>query len=99
MLFSKLCTPALIYAVAALISLAVAFFKRFELISLLSKGLFIAVWTWFLNYLCSKGYKTISWVLVLLPFILMLGIFVIASEVVKKQPQQQMQQQKQQQQY
>jgi hypothetical protein len=36
----------------------------------LGKGLYIALWTWFLDKLCRWGYKTISWVLVLAPFIM-----------------------------
>ena len=36
----------------------------------LGKGLYIALWTWFLNMLCRWGYKTISWVLVFAPFIM-----------------------------
>jgi hypothetical protein len=31
-----------------------------------------------------KGYKAISWFLVLLPFLIMLGVFVMAAEVVKQ---------------
>jgi hypothetical protein len=80
---SKLCTPALVYFVLAAISLVFALFKKFQLMSLVVKGIFIAAWTWFLNFLCSKGYKAISWFLVLLPFLLMLGVFVMAAEVVK----------------
>ena len=34
------------------------------------KILYIVIWTWLLNKLCSAGYKDISWFLVLLPFIL-----------------------------
>ena len=82
--FSKLCTPAMVYLVLAAISLVIALFKNFEIMSLVVKGIFIIAWTWFLNFLCSKGYKAISWFLVLLPFLLMLGIFVMAMEVVKK---------------
>ena len=82
--FSKLCTPAMVYLVLAAISLVIALFKNFEIMSLVAKGIFIVAWTWFLNFLCSKGYKAISWFLVLLPFLLMLGIFVMAMEVVKK---------------
>ena len=80
---SKLCTPALVYFVLAAISLVIALFKNFQFMSLVVKGLFIVAWTWFLNFLCSKGYKAISWFLVLLPFLLMLGVFVMAMEVVK----------------
>jgi len=81
--FSKLCTPALVYFVLAAISLVIALFKNFQFMSLVTKAIFIAAWTWFLNFLCSKGYKAISWFLVLLPFLLMLGVFVMAAEVVK----------------
>ena len=80
---SKLCTPALVYFVVSVISLVIALFKKFQFMSLVVKGIFIVAWTWFLNFLCSKGYKAISWFLVLLPFLLMLSVFVMAWEVVK----------------
>jgi hypothetical protein len=79
---SKLCTPAMLYLIFAAISLVMGIFHKFRLFSLLVKVAFIAAWTWFLNYLCSKGYKAISWFLVLLPFLLMLGVFAMAMEVV-----------------
>jgi hypothetical protein len=40
------------------------------------KILYVLFWTWILNLICRAGYSTISWFLVLLPFILM---FVIIS--------------------
>ena len=36
----------------------------------LGKILYIAFWTWMLNWICRKGHTTVSWVLVLLPFLL-----------------------------
>jgi len=84
MVLPKICTPAMVYLVIAAISLVVAMIKKFQFFSILVKALFIAVWTWFLNFLCSKGYKGVSWFLVVLPFLLMLGVFVMAMEVVKK---------------
>jgi hypothetical protein len=42
----------------------------------LIKILYVLFWTWILNLICRAGYSTISWFLVLLPFILM---FVIIS--------------------
>jgi len=35
------------------------------------KALCILFWTWVLNIICKAGYKWVSWLLVLLPFILM----------------------------
>jgi hypothetical protein len=35
------------------------------------KIIYVLFWTWLLNVLCQSGYETISWILVLLPFVLM----------------------------
>lgn len=35
------------------------------------KILYVVFFTWILNILCKSGYETVSWVLVLLPFVLM----------------------------
>lgn len=35
------------------------------------KTLYIIVWTYLLNILCKKGMKKVSWLLLLLPYILM----------------------------
>jgi hypothetical protein len=80
---SKLCTPAMLYLVLAAISIIIGVFQKFQFFSLLIKVVFVAAWTWFLNFLCSKGYKAISWFLVLLPFLMMIGVFAMAMEVVK----------------
>jgi hypothetical protein len=46
--------------------------------------LFAFVWTFLLGWLCNKGFKTLSWVLVLLPYIFialgMLGIYAFSHE-------------------
>lgn len=36
------------------------------------KLIYILFWTWILNLICKDGYKTISWLLVLLPWTLMI---------------------------
>ena len=36
----------------------------------LMKALYIGFWTFVLNLICKLGYKSVSWVVVLLPFIL-----------------------------
>lgn len=35
------------------------------------KVIYILFWTWILNLLCKNGYEPVSWVLVLIPIILM----------------------------
>ncbi len=39
---------------------------------------FVAFWTFILDVLCKAGYTNISWILVLLPFILFMVSFVFA---------------------
>jgi len=94
---TDLCTPAQIYFVLSLISLVFVIMKRFQFSVIMIKLLTIAVWTWFLNFLCSKGYKSVSWFLVLLPFIVMaLGFIMVMDTVATRAPQQRQQQQQQQ---
>lgn len=64
----KLCTPALIYLVLSIIAL----FLGTKMITAVNI-LLILLWTFILNYLCSIGLTTISWILVLLPLIIMFG--------------------------
>ena len=39
---------------------------------------YILFWTWLLNFMCKKGFKKVSWFIVLLPFLLYLGVVVAA---------------------
>ena len=79
MSFSSICTPAQLYLVLSVIALIFGLMSKFSISTLFIKGFFILLWTWILNWLCSKGYKTISWILVLLPFIFMaLTVFMLA---------------------
>ena len=68
--FSNYCTPAQLYLVLAGISILAGFFKNFRFITLAVKALFVFIWAWILNWLCRKGLQAVSWILVLLPFIL-----------------------------
>lgn len=75
----NLCSPAFIYFVIAIIGIIMAI-KRTGFISGLVSLLFVMIWTWFLNYLCKKGYKGISWFLLFLPF---LSVLLVISMGVK----------------
>ena len=46
----------------------------------LSKALYVVFWTWLLNKLCKMGFSSVSWFLVLFPFVLyfvIIGLFLI----------------------
>jgi len=80
--FSRFCTPAQLYLILAGISLLTAFFNDFKVITLVVNGIFVLIWGWILNWLCSKGLKAISWILVLLPFILFIFTFFFAKDII-----------------
>jgi len=69
--FNKLCTPAKMYFAFSVLSCIIMLFNRISVLAVFSKLVFAFLWTFILGWICSKGYKTISWILVLLPFIMM----------------------------
>ena len=77
--FSKLCTPAKIYFGIAVIAIIIALFSGVSLMLAFTKLFFAFIWTFVLGWLCDKGYSSISWFLVLLPYIVIgLAMFGIA---------------------
>jgi hypothetical protein len=43
---------------------------------------FLVFWTWLLNFICSRGYPSVAWFILLLPYILLfIVILMIASEI------------------
>jgi hypothetical protein len=69
--FSKLCTPAKIYFGIAVIAAIFGLFNGMPIIAALLNMVFAFIWTYVLGWLCKKGYTSISWFLVLLPYIIM----------------------------
>lgn len=69
--FSKLCTPAKIYFGIAVIATVFALLSGGSVMFAFWQILFAFIWTFVLGWLCDKGYTSISWFLVLLPYILM----------------------------
>jgi hypothetical protein len=78
----RFCTPAQLYLILAGISLITAFFNNFQIITLVANGIFVLLWGWILNWLCSKGLKAISWILVLMPFILFILTFFFTKGII-----------------
>ena len=85
-IFDKLCSPAKFYLIISLIPYIfillqnIGNFGKFSLGSyscnhsntgllLFSQALYIIIWTWVLNLICKTN-TTISWVIVLFPFVL-----------------------------
>jgi len=74
------CVPAMIYLLLSIIStLLMAWNVSFFTITI--KIIFVLLWATFLNYLCSNGYSSIAWFLVLLPFVFFILMMFIALEV------------------
>jgi hypothetical protein len=88
--FNKLCTPAKIYFAISVFSCIIMLFNKAHIITVFSKLIFAFLWSFALGWLCSKGYASLSWFLVLLPFVMMLlvafGIMKYMREVDKLNP-------------
>ena len=69
--FSKMCEPAKLYLIVSMIFLVMAIFSRISALTLLIKGVFVLIWTMVLNWLCSKGFSGLAWIIVLLPFLVL----------------------------
>jgi hypothetical protein len=68
---SDICTPAALYLILSIIALVwLALVARASIYTLLLQLIFIGLWTYLLNFLCVRGLGLVSWVLVLLPYIL-----------------------------
>uniref|UniRef100_A0A6C0AS17 Uncharacterized protein n=1 Tax=viral metagenome TaxID=1070528 RepID=A0A6C0AS17_9ZZZZ len=70
--FSKLCTPAKIYFAIAVIASIIMLFSGVSFIAILIKLIFAFIWSFVLGWLCKKGFTSVSWFLVLLPYIILL---------------------------
>jgi hypothetical protein len=70
--FNKLCTPARLYFAFSVLSCIIILFNRMSILIVFSKLIFAFLWAFILGWLCSKGYESLSWFLVLLPFVMML---------------------------
>jgi hypothetical protein len=72
----------MLYLVLSVIAILMAIMKRMSMMTIVVKTVFVLLWTWFLNFLCSKGYSGISWFLVLLPFIFLVMAVVCSVEMM-----------------
>jgi type III secretory pathway component EscR len=59
------------------------FFQGISFMTISIKLLFVLIWTWILNLLCSKGLSVVSWILVLLPFVLIFFVVLLSWETIR----------------
>jgi hypothetical protein len=85
--FSKICTPAKIYFAIAVIASLFALFSGVTMMAVFFKLVFAFIWTFILAWLCDKGFKSLSWFLVLLPYIIIalaaLGLYRVSNQHTK----------------
>lgn len=72
----SLCRPAQLYLLLSALSILSVFISTMSLSNVLVSVVVALVWTFVLNKICSGGYSTVSWILVLLPILGGLGLFV-----------------------
>ena len=70
--FNKLCTPAKIYFAIAVVASIFALFRGITFSMVFMKMVFAFIWTYILAWLCKKGFSSISWFLVLFPYLVIL---------------------------
>jgi len=73
--FAKFCTPAKIYFAIAVIATVFDLLNGATMMYAFWQIVFASIWTFVLGWLCDKGYTSISWFLVLLPFLMVLAMF------------------------
>ena len=70
--FAKLCTPAKVYFALAVLAIIMSLFNRFTFLGIFIQLLFAVIWTMFLAWVCDKINPSISWFLVLAPYVMTL---------------------------
>jgi hypothetical protein len=80
---SNLCTPAFVYLLISCITILLSVSYGIKIDSILAKMILVLIWTWFLNYLCLKDLKGLSWFLVLLPYLLIIVTLLFAVDIME----------------
>jgi hypothetical protein len=75
-LWCRICTPAQLYVILTAISI-IALVVQKQFMAIPVKLVFALIYTFLLNWFCDKGWTTLSWVLVILPFIAMLIVVAV----------------------
>jgi len=69
------------YFILAVMSILLLIVNKTTIMIVFSNIVWVLLWTWFLNFICRKGFTSISWVLVLAPYVIIL--LAVATGMVK----------------
>jgi hypothetical protein len=76
-----LCNPALLYFVLAIVSILLMIFNKTAAAYVFGNIVGVLIWTWFLNFFCTKGFTWVSWTLVAAPYVIV--FIALATGIVK----------------
>ena len=80
--FFTICSYALIYLLIGIIGCVLIYIKQQSIsVSLITKVAVVLLGTWFINYMCNKGYNAPSWFAVFFTIILMITVVAITMEI------------------
>lgn len=87
--YKSLCLPSKVYFVLSAVGILLAIlmpriFGSVSALAHLVHIVYVVFWTWVLHLICGAGYKWISWVLVLAPFVLAFLIIALTAGSVRK---------------
>jgi hypothetical protein len=78
-----LCAPTVIYLGVSAITLISMGIKGVSVGSIFTNLLFMGIWAWILEYVCSSGHPIAAWVLLFLPLILLMVLLAFAAEIMR----------------
>ena len=68
-MYNHLCNPAKLYLILSIIAIIIMVMKRIQTMVIVMKIVFAGIFVFLLNFLCKKGYKTLAWIIIFLPYI------------------------------
>jgi hypothetical protein len=79
-----LCTPAFLYFIISILSILGSIFMGGSAMTIVISFVFVILFSYFLNWLCSEGYNMVAWVIVLLPLLFSLFLLLMMVSVHTK---------------
>jgi len=77
----EFCGPTIFNLVLGTISIIAQIVIGSSTLSIMVDILFVILWTFLLNYLCSIGWSFLGWLLVLFPFVVLLLLYLLTVDI------------------